>query len=431
LEISIAFFSTLARSFLGGEQTVEAVIARAAQTLGREWRWLTPVARRYVQAFSGQTRPRRRDVIEFLRRDRTALRAGAKFGRRLAVARWLAEPQLMQPVEAAAGWDLPCIETAGALAEWLWIDANQLDWFADLAGLTRKNNSPKLQHYRYKVLTKQSGGVRVIEAPKLRLKKLQRQILEWILERIPTHEAAHGFVKGRSIKTFVTPHTGKHAILRMDLRDFFPSFSRARIQAFFRTAGYPESVADLLGGICTNAVPRSVIPDRQSLYARPHLPQGAPASPSLANACVYRADCRLAGLARSAGAAYTRYADDLAFSGGEDFARSIERFATHTAAILHEEGFSVNHRKTRVMRQGVRQHLAGLTVNEKPNVRRSDFDALRALLTNCVRFGPASQNRDSHTLFRPHLEGRVAFVESIHAAKGARLRAIFDRIAWE
>jgi len=222
----------------------------------------------------------------------------------------------------------------------------------------------------------------------------------------------------------------------MDLRDFFPSFPAARIQTVFRTLGYPESVADLLGGICTNAAPRDVWKDinpeqlheAQVLYSRPHLPQGAPTSPALANLCCYRADCRLSGIARSAGAEYTRYADDLAFSGSEAFERCVERFSTHAAAILHEEGFTVHHRKTRVMRQGVRQHLAGLVTNQRINVRRTDFDLIKATLTNCVRQGPESQNRDAHPHFRSHLEGRVGFVESINPARGKRLRAIFDQI---
>jgi RNA-directed DNA polymerase len=167
------------------------------------------------------------------------------------------------------------------------------------------------------------------------------------------------------------------------------------------------------------------------MYARPHLPQGAPTSPSLANLCSYRLDCRLNGLGQFAGAAYTRYADDLAFSGEEKFDRFVERFATLVAVILQEEGFSVQHRKTRIMRQSVPQHLAGLVTNERLNVRRSDFDVLKAILTNCVRHGPESQNREAHPYFREHLAGRIGFMESIHAEKGRRLRAIFDQIEWE
>jgi hypothetical protein len=143
-----------------------------------------------------------------------------------------------------------------------------------------------------------------------------------------------------------------------------------------------------------------------ALYARPHLPQGAPTSPALANLCAYRADCRLAGLAKRAGTEYSRYADDPAFSGDEAFARHAERFSIYAAAILHEEGFAVNHRKTRIMRQGVRQHLAGLAVSQRVNVIRADFDRLKATLTNCARLGPESQNRDAHASFRAHLGPR-------------------------
>jgi RNA-directed DNA polymerase len=167
------------------------------------------------------------------------------------------------------------------------------------------------------------------------------------------------------------------------------------------------------------------------MYGRPHLPQGAPTSPALANLCAYRLDCRLTGLADWSGGAYTRYGDDLAFSGGREFARSAEQYAAQIGAIVLEEGWSVNHRKTRVMPQSVRQHLAGLVTNERVNVSRASYDELKAILTNCARHGPASQNRDAHPAFRAHLEGRVAFVASVNVVKGARLRAIFDRIVWE
>jgi RNA-directed DNA polymerase len=162
----------------------------------------------------------------------------------------------------------------------------------------------------------------------------------------------------------------------------------------------------------------------------PHLPQGAPTSPALANLLAYRVDCRLAGLAGSAGAAYTRYADDLAFSGDEAYARQAEHFSVQAAAILLEEGFTVHHRKTRIMRSGVRQQLAGQVVNVHLNVARTDFDRLKAILTNCIRLGPDSQNRGNHPSFRAHLLGRINFVTMVNAARGARLRGIFDQIRW-
>jgi len=275
----------------------------------------------------------------------------------------------MHPVPAAELWTLPAIETSSALADWLGLSTDELDWFADLKGLQNKTRCPKLTHYRYKLFVKHSGSVRPIEAPKPRMKALQRQILVGILENVPPHDAAHGFVKGRSIKTFATPHAGQRVVLRMDVQDFFPNIPTARIQTLFRTIGYPDKVADLLGGICTNIAPKDIwapiardfLPidtlEAKSLYTRSHLPQGAPTSPTLANLCAYRLDCRLTGFARAAEAQYTRYADDLAFSGGSFFEQRVQRFATHVAAILLEEGFSAHHRKTRIMRQGVSSTL--------------------------------------------------------------------------
>lgn len=417
--------TALARSILAGETTVDGIVARASVTLGRRWRWLYPLARRYVDFSAGRVRLRNRDVVQFLLDDRGFGRAWAKYSTELSVARWLTEASHMQPVAAAEGWDLPVLESVGDLAGWMSLYPEELLWFADLKGLLSKTRQPRLKHYHYRVLTKRSGALRLIEVPKPTLKELQRKILAGILNKIPAHPASHGFVRARSIKTYVGPHVGKRVVLKMDLEDFFPTITGARIQTLFRTFGYPEAVADLLGGICTNAVR-----GYGDLYARPHLPQGAPTSPLLANLCAYRVDCRLAGLARSAGAAYTRYADDLAFSGDGEFERRVERFSIHAAAILSEEGFEVNHRKTRIMRQGVRQRLAGLVANQRVNICRVDFDRLKAILTNCVRVGPASQNREGHPMFREHLAGRVGFVETINTAKGNRLRRIFDQIVW-
>ncbi|MGA2219473.1 MAG: reverse transcriptase family protein [Terracidiphilus sp.] len=442
--------SALARSILAGDMTVDAIAARLSRTLGRKWRWIRPLARRLVAQFAGRVRPRRRNVILFLNQDEGFGRARAKYSSEIRIAEWMTGPPQMGP--AAEAWAIPAIPSVGELAAWLGLSETELEWFADLKGIGAREAGARTSHYNYRVLAKRFGSVRLIEAPKTRLKELQRRILEGILEAVPVHTAAHGFIKGRSIKTFAGPHVGRRVVLRMDLRDFFASISGARIQALFRTVGYPEPVADFLGGICTNAAPvgvwksagnwtdpssldpavvdPAVLREARALYRRPHLPQGAPTSPALANLCAYRFDCRLEGLAKAAGAVYTRYADDLAFSGGPDFERCVERFATQAAAIVLEEGFSVHHRKTRITRRGVRQHLAGLVVNDRMNVARRDFDRLKAVLTNCVRHGPESQNREGHASFRTHLEGRVGFVEMVNPAKGLRLRKILEQIRW-
>jgi retron-type reverse transcriptase len=442
--LSSSFYSVLARSILTGEAAVDPVAARVRRTLGAKWRWIGTLAERYLQAFGTQVRPKRRDVVEFLRADDGLRYAEVKYRGRLRIAQWVAEPARMEPADAARMWTIPRIETVGELAAWLGLSASELKWFADLKRLNSRAGSADgpVSHYHYRVLAKKGGNIRLIEAPKKKLKVLQRVILCELLDKIPVHPSAHGFLRGRSIKTFAAPHVGQRVVLRMDLEEFFPSISAARVRAFLRTAGYPDAVADLLGGICTNAASRRIwnslgkgldplaMAEARALYAWRHLPQGAPTSPALANICAWRVDCRLSGLADAAGANYTRYADDLAFSGDVEFGRDVERFALRAAAILMEEGFAVHHRKTRVMRQGVRQYLAGLVTNERLNVVRADFDKLKAILSNCVRHGAESQNREGHPAFRMHLAGRVGFVEMVNPAKGARLRKIYERIEW-
>src|SRR5262249_53215019 len=181
-------------------------------------------------------------------------------------------------------------------------------------------------------------------------------------------------------------------VLRLDLRDFFPSVRAARVHALFRRLGYPRAVARLLTGLCTHAVSPAAWPslDRKDwpvrqVYASPHLPQGAPTSPALANLTAWRLDARLTGLAAAAGAVYTRYADDLAFSGDRAFERAARRFQVQVMRTALEEGFEVNARKTRFMRPAVRQQLCGVVLNSRPNVSRDEYDRLKAVLHNCAR----------------------------------------------
>jgi RNA-directed DNA polymerase len=429
----------VAGAFLSGALDVDEMVKRGGRVLGKRWRWLRPLARRVREVFGGRPRPRRRAVMELILRDPPFAQAYGKEDLRLAN---LVSPPRMTPSLAFTTWNRPPISSMGALAEWLDVSVGELEWFADLRNLEFKCNQGRLRHYNYRVLAKRFGQIRLVEAPKPRLKAIQRRILSGILDNIPPHDAVHGFRRSHSTKTFVSPHIGQRVVLRIDLQDFFPSIPAARIQALFRTIGYPESVSDLLTGLCTNATPLDVwegdtfrgLGDQtriaRGLYSRTHLPQGAPTSPALANLCAYRTDCRLTGLAASAGAVYTRYADDLAFSGGVDFERVVKRFSLHVCATLLEEGFTPHYRKTRIMRRGVRQHLAGIVVNKRLNVVRADYDRLKATLTNCVRLGPDSQNRLGVASFRDHLNGRITYVEMLNPVRGQRLRELFLNIKW-
>jgi retron-type reverse transcriptase len=322
---------------------------------------------------------------------------------------------LVSPRTVHRPWPVPRIDTTGELAERFELDAGQLAWLADVRGLERLVTAERLRNYRYVLIPRRGGPPRVIEQPKLRLKEVQRRILREILVWIPAHDAAHGFTRGRSALTHAARHTGKPAVLRVDLEDFFASVTAARVYGIFRTAGYPEAVAHALTGLCTNACRIDVPASLRRRLATPHLPQGAPTSPALANLAAHALDRRLLGL----GATYSRYADDLTFSGSH----RIRGLLPAIAAIARDEGFRVNPRKTRLMSSGGRQTVTGIVVNARPNVARADYDRLKATLHNAVRDGPGELDRDA-------LLGRIAWVASLNPARGRKLRSTFATIDW-
>jgi RNA-directed DNA polymerase len=427
----------LASAFLAGPWTMYGLVTRGTRAYPAQVKWIRQTARQVFKAFGPATAPTFEALLSFFRSSPrvSAAAAGLQIGQYF----WL--PSVMAPRGTAAqAWNVPPLTSAGQLADWLGVSPGRLDWLADVHGWTVRLPSPKLRHYVCRWQPRRRGRFRLVESPKPTLKKIQRAILHGILDQIPPHAAVHGFRAGRSILSYAAPHTAQRIVLRFDLRDFFPSVRPARIHALFRTAGYPEEVARLLTGLCTSRAPLEVWEQRPEprpadsqlgdLLRRPHLPQGAPTSPALANLCAHRLDVRLHGLAQSVEAVYTRYADDLAFSGGELLERSTRRFQVAVAVIAAEEGFEVHFQKSRFMRQGVCQQLAGIVVNQRPNIRRAVYDQLKAILTNCVRHGPATQNRAEHPHFRSHLRGRIAQVAMIHPQHGAKLRALFERIVW-
>lgn len=425
---------SLADAMLAGSCEVEGFIERGARLLGRKHRWLAPMCKRVFRAFGTSLEPRDRTrLTEWIRNDhgyRDALLAA----RPPRIAHYVLDPPRMSPRRGAlAACALPDLPTPGDLATWLGVSVGELDWFADACGINASQGS--LCHYRYMWVPK-SYGMRLMEVPKIRLREIQRRILRGILDPVPVHRAAHGFCRGKSCRTYVEPHVAREVVLRMDLRDFFPSIPAPRIHAFFGTLGYPEAVTRALTALCTNAVPMAIARRGAASWVDakrlgvPHLPQGAPTSPALANLCALHLDLRVDELAKSMGGQYTRYADDLAISGGESLRRRIAKISALVTQIAVEEGFDINHRKTRFMQHSDRQFLTGLVVNEKPNVRRQDFDRLKAVLTNCVRQGTASQNRDGVRDFEAHLAGRIAHVASLNLERGKKLKDMFRRIEW-
>ncbi|NMD57322.1 MULTISPECIES: reverse transcriptase family protein [Tsukamurella] len=339
--------------------------------------------------------------------------------------------RIVVALEPAGPGDVPglALPDVAAVTRLLDLTVPELEWFAD-HGMWLRHARPPLRHYRVSRMDKPAGGIRMIEAPKPRLAEAQRRILRRVLDPAGAHPAARGFRPGGSVLAYAAPHVGARSVVRLDLRDCFSTVTVPRVRNVFRRLGYSAPVAGVLADLCTVSTPADELhgldPWQAATMRSRHLPQGAPTSPALVNLALHRLDARLTGLARAQGARYTRYGDDLAFSGALDPAL----IAAVVPKIVAAEGLSVNPRKTRIMRAGARQELAGLVVNARAQIPRSEYDALRALLHNAARSGGEIQNRDGHDDFRAHVYGRIAWVAQGNDARRERLLAMAARVRW-
>lgn len=240
--------------------------------------------------------------------------------------------------------------------------------------------------YRPIRIPKRNGKTRLLHEPNATLKTIQRTLLRRLLKKLNVHPAVTGFEPGFSIVHNALPHVGKEAVVRMDIRGFFPATTSQRMHTYFRAIGWDRHAADLLTKLCTH---------------KGHLPQGAPTSPRLSNLVNFLLDAKLAGVARRFGGDYTRYADDLTFSFqvlqqelGTPPYSTMEYVPTMilgmTSRILADFGYRLNKRKTRIATKHNRQIVTGLTVNTRANLPRKTRRWLRAVEHRLATTGQAS-----------------------------------------
>lgn len=336
---------------------------------------------------------------------------------------------------ALSRFGLPVLRTPEDLANWLGVPLGRVAWLTGRFFENERPQSDDVAHYHFHWVKKKSGGYRLIEAPKALLKFVQTQILRGILDRVPAHPAAHGFVKQRSIRSNAAPHIKSAWVMKLDLSNFYPSVTFSRVVAIFRSLGYSREVSIWLGRLTTSTIPSNLAaPDRRENtvwpYRMRHLPQGAPTSPAIANLSAFSLDIRLNGLAAKYHARYTRYADDLTLSGKGKSIPALREIIPMAEWIVRNERFHLNRSKRRILKQHQRQSVTGIVVNQKLGVGRAEFDQLKAILTNCIRRGPASQNRNSHNDFASHLRGRIGHFKSVSAERGTKLLKLYYQIDW-
>jgi hypothetical protein len=432
----------VASALLAGSWTVDGLQLAARQPFGGgRRRWHAALAREVLAIYHRPPLDRPRELAAVIAASPVFTRAVADArsrGRPLRVVRWIPTGTRMAPHP----WPVPELHDVGAVAELIGEVVAHLVWLADDAHHQRRTRPGPLHPYRYRWLERPGRVPRLLEAPTARLLRVQRTVLDVVLDAVPVHPAAHGFVRGRGVSTAAAPHAGQEVVLRADLRSFFASIGAGRVFGLLRTAGYPEPVSHVLTGLVTTRTPVAVLsamphggsPDDRhalrGLLATGHLPAGAATSPALANLVAHRLDARIAGLARSVGAAYTRYADDLVLSGGADLRRRVPRIVATIEGVATQEGFTLNPAKTRVRLASQRQEVLGTVVNDRPTIPRAEYDRLRAVLHDAGRHGPDAANRDGLPDFRAHLAGKIAWVASIDRARGDRLRAAYEGIDW-
>lgn len=327
--------------------------------------------------------------------------------------------------QALARNALPALDHASDLAQAMGIGLGELRFLA----WHREVSS--VSHYQRFTMPKKSGGERHISAPMPRLKRAQYWVLDNILAKMPVHEAAHGFMPGRSILTNAAPHVGRDVVINLDLKDFFPSIGMRRVRGVFRQLGYSSQVASLLALVCTEAPTDEVQLDGSRYFvARGErvLPQGAPTSPMITNLLCRRLDARLAASAAKLGFHYTRYADDLTFSVGPEHSRDTAKLLWRVKQIVASEGLTLHPDKQQVMRRHRQQHVTGIVVNDKLSVDRDTLRRFRAVLHQAERHGPQGLQWNGNSDVIGALRGYANFIAMTDAARGEpylqRVRAL-------
>lgn len=363
--------------------------------------------------------------------DRLRLRAEAIAERKLnsidflgrGVSRGL--PHRQSDAQLLEQRSLPVLHTPADLAQAMQLTISELRWLAFHSEATERI------HYVQFAIRKKSGGVRLLASPHLKLRTTHRWILANILSKIPLDNAAHGFVVGRGIVSNAQPHVGKSVVVNVDLADFFPSITFPRVAGLFRGLGYSGAVATILGLLVTECPRQRVRYAGRELWVASgprSLPQGACTSPAISNAIAWRLDHRLAAIASKLDWTYTRYADDLTFSTSGDNAEKIGYLLARLRHICENEGFRLNHNKTRVQRRNMQQSVTGVVVNDRCGVSRKVVRQLRAILHNAKQTGLAAQNRDGHPDFQNWLQGMIAYVHMVNPDQALPLKQKFEQI---
>jgi RNA-directed DNA polymerase len=285
---------------------------------------------------------------------------------------------------------------------------------------------PKQRLYREFSLKKLNGELRSIRAPIKPLKDLQRSLSD-ILSAIHNPRACvYGYVRGRGIRENAALHKNQRWVLKIDLKDFFPSINFGRVRGIFLAApfSFPPDVATVLAQITT---------------FENQLPQGAPTSPMISNQIGHRLDRILSEIARKYRCFYSRYVDDIIMSTARrqfpstlaflELAgdRPVTKIGDELRIAIEGQGFLINENKLALRGRNSRQLCTGLVVNQRPNVKRQYVRQIRSMLHMWRVHGLANAGRvfferidrrnrialPAPEMFRFVVIGRIQFLGSV------------------
>ncbi|MFA6778215.1 MAG: reverse transcriptase family protein [Paludibacteraceae bacterium] len=262
-------------------------------------------------------------------------------------------------------------------------------------------------------IRKKSGGWRKIFAPEQQLKRLLKRLTTILYKAYQPTDCAMGFIQGRSIVSNASIHIGREYVFSIDLKNFFSSISYQKVLKIFQNEPFGRSSLDCqsLAGLCCIGNPDEK--DINNCF----LPQGSPASPILTNFICKKLDEEIKDLATRNDIHFSRYADDLSFSGDSDIFYPDGTFYHELKHIIESHGFLINEKKTRLQRQSQRQDVTGLTVNQKANISKGYLREIRSLLYIWERFGyeaAETRYRKKHKSGKellPVLKGKILYMK--------------------
>ncbi|MDR6406120.1 MULTISPECIES: reverse transcriptase domain-containing protein [Chryseobacterium] len=292
----------------------------------------------------------------------------------------------------------------------------------------------------YQIKKKNNKGFRQIVVPYSNIRYVQNYIKTEILDKVPVSEYATGFVKGKSIYNNAKVHVNQQEIMNVDLFKFFDSITEKRVYAVFRSLGYAKNLAWDFAKLTTVKLPEAYLNtfkyDELKLYSEIVninecvLPQGAPTSPILSNLVTRRLDKRLSSLATKLGVNYSRYADDITFSGNYDQVPNFNLISK----IIDDEGFRINWRKAKISKKGRLQLVTGLTVSNDIHIHRKFKKEVKKHIYGCLNFGVENHlnhiEKNDLGFYKEWLLGKIYFIYSIEPKYAKKLLEDYNKIIW-